>query len=162
MCCLFRVALCVVCFVLFYVLFVSCCSMCCLFRVALCVVCFVLFYVLFVCKCVLYFCHRVTTQLQLTNISYHINDRKWASWKSALWKPNFTYWSTLISIRTFDICCPISLKFGITIWLYKFRENRLREDCAILMVRAYMKFRRLPCDHFDILQATHTSATLRM
>jgi hypothetical protein len=36
---------------------------------------FVLFYVLFVCKCVLYYCHQVTTQLQLTNIShiiYHI------------------------------------------------------------------------------------------
>ena len=33
---------------------------------------FVLFYVLFVCKCVLYYCHRVETQLQLTNISYHI------------------------------------------------------------------------------------------
>ena len=32
----------------------------------------VLFYVLFVCKCVLYYCHRVLTQLQLTNISYHI------------------------------------------------------------------------------------------
>ena len=29
----------------------------------------VLFYVLFVCKCVLYYCHRVATQLQL-NISY--------------------------------------------------------------------------------------------
>jgi len=41
--------------VLFYVLFVS----------------IVLFYVLFVCKCVLYYCHRMTTQLQL-NISYHI------------------------------------------------------------------------------------------
>ena len=24
------------------------------------------------CKCVLYYCHQVTTQLQLTNISYHI------------------------------------------------------------------------------------------
>ena len=24
------------------------------------------------CKCVLYYCHRVTTQLQLINISYHI------------------------------------------------------------------------------------------
>jgi len=30
----------------------------------------VLFYVLFVCKCVLYYCHRVATQLQLTNMSY--------------------------------------------------------------------------------------------
>jgi len=34
---------------------------------------FVLFYVLFACKCVLYHCHRVLTQLQLTNISYHIS-----------------------------------------------------------------------------------------
>ena len=32
----------------------------------------VLFCVLFVCKCVLYYRHRVSTQLQLTNISHHI------------------------------------------------------------------------------------------
>jgi hypothetical protein len=38
--------------------------------VALCLI--VLFYVLFVCKCVLYYCQRVSTQLHLTNISYHI------------------------------------------------------------------------------------------
>jgi hypothetical protein len=36
-----------------------CCSIYCLF----CVV---------VCKCVLNYCHRVATQLQLINISYHI------------------------------------------------------------------------------------------
>jgi len=32
----------------------------------------VLFYILFVCKCVLYYCHWASTQLQLTNTSYHI------------------------------------------------------------------------------------------
>jgi len=55
-------------FVLFYVFFVLfyvflCCSLC-IFR-------FVSFSVLFVCICILYYCHRVATQLQL-NISYHI------------------------------------------------------------------------------------------
>jgi len=38
----------------------------------LCIGCFVSFSVLFVCICVLYYCHRVATQLQL-NIPFHIN-----------------------------------------------------------------------------------------
>jgi len=32
----------------------------------------VFFYLLFVCKLILYYCHRVATELQLSNISYHI------------------------------------------------------------------------------------------
>jgi len=40
--------------------------------VVLYILCFiVLFCVLSVCKCVLYYCHRLTTQLKLTNISYN-------------------------------------------------------------------------------------------
>jgi hypothetical protein len=42
------------------------------FCVVPCIVCFVSFFVLFVCKCALNYCHWVATQLQLTNISYHI------------------------------------------------------------------------------------------
>ena len=34
------------------------------------VLCIVFFCVLFVCKCVLYYCHRLSTQLQLTNICH--------------------------------------------------------------------------------------------
>jgi hypothetical protein len=45
----------------------SYCYVCSLYSVFI-----VLFSVLFVCKCVLYNCHRVATQLQLTNISYVI------------------------------------------------------------------------------------------
>jgi len=67
---------------LFYVLFVSIVLFCVLFvSIALFYVLFVsivLFYVLFVCKCVLYYCHRVDTQLQLNIchiMSLYVGDR---------------------------------------------------------------------------------------
>jgi hypothetical protein len=49
------------------------------FCVVLWIVCFVSFCVLFVCKCAPYYCHRVATQLQLTNISYIISHPVWTN-----------------------------------------------------------------------------------
>jgi hypothetical protein len=54
-----------------YVFLLLCICTLIVMYVIFCVFCIIaLFCVLFVCKCVLYYCHGVTTQLQLANISY--------------------------------------------------------------------------------------------
>ena len=79
------------------------------------VFCFiVLFCVLFVCNCILYYCHRVPNQLQLTNI-YHIISVaiKWGFWLTCrsstipnhLYKFNHNKFSALV--QTYQITCII-------------------------------------------------------
>jgi hypothetical protein len=65
------------------------------------VFCFnLLFYVLFVCKCVLYYCHRVSTQMQF-NISYHIiylpqhqaGAGEYSRYRDSLWAGRWGVWT---------------------------------------------------------------------
>ena len=57
---------------LFYVFLQLCLCILIVMHVLFCIFCFtVLFCKSLVCKCVLYYSHRVTTELPLTNISYH-------------------------------------------------------------------------------------------
>ena len=92
---------------LFYVLFV-----------------FVLFYVLFMCECVLKYYHRVSTQLQLTNISYHIisgQERLLSFWQNLL-SSSWLHKNTKIKAHR-TIILPVVM-YGWETWSLAFREER--------------------------------------
>ena len=55
------------------VIVLFCRYLCCTVVICVVLLLLMLFYVLLVCKCVLYHCHRVFTQLQLTNTSLSVS-----------------------------------------------------------------------------------------
>ena len=57
-----------------YVFFLYVCILLIVMYVLFCVFCFIVFCILFVCKRVLYYCHRLSTQFQLSNISCQYRD----------------------------------------------------------------------------------------
>jgi hypothetical protein len=83
--------------------------------VLFCVFCFiVLFCVLFVCKCVPYYCHRVSTQLQFTNISISTKQDIWISTRiheHNIWSKN--------SRIPYEYNFTISFSIKISIHYYK-------------------------------------------
>jgi len=103
------------------------------------VFCFMLFYVLFVSKCVLYYCHRLSIQLQL-NISYHIGPDNhllhYCKHKGVFLKDcNYKkYCHTLLSVSlalrhvSFSICGwtrrPLNCEGHLRIYLVSIRSHR--------------------------------------
>jgi hypothetical protein len=96
------------CILLLVYVFLLLCMFCSVYSVFIVLLC-----VLFVCKCVLYYCHRVSTQLQLTNMCISYHNFKWPYmapyiniWDGKVrWSCGPCNWfaSTYTSFRTFVI-----------------------------------------------------------
>jgi hypothetical protein len=92
-----------------FVLFVVLCIVCvnCVFFALFVLI--VLFYVLFVCNCVLYYCHRVSTQLQLTNIPYHSYTTTISQSRKVLNQWRHVYIAYTIVCKRFEILFFVNL-----------------------------------------------------
>jgi hypothetical protein len=70
----------------------------------------ILFYILFVCKCVLYYCQRVSTQLQLTNISNNNS-------KCQILRQFWAWWILSGIQNNFKSCCILSFRWVTGVWI---------------------------------------------
>ena len=94
---------------------------------------FLSFCVLFLCKCVLYYCHRVATQLQLTNISdiRHSNTSHARNHVMSFAEVNLRKRETAFGIGSMFDCSECTLK--IQPWYVTFCNRCLENEHIVLM-----------------------------
>ena len=123
-----------------------------------------LFCVLFVCKCVLFYCHQVSTQLQLTDISYHIINRsdsenepkcknvKWFSFSDEIVTARFV-WRIMSKRKSYCGYCIASIYCIGTVRLcfsaYNVILHAWMNSVWIKLMPGHIRKRRSCCGWFD-------------
>jgi hypothetical protein len=135
----------VVCFVCFclvlWIMYSFCCVFFFMFTYSYCYVCSflgILFHcvvcVFFVCKCVLYYCHRVSTQLQLKNMSCTLSRPK----ERFLNEMGFLAWYEQIVTQCIYIV-PVPLRPDFTGYSLPSREVRGTRSRCYFLVLSFIK-----------------------